>query len=97
MAPDGTAAYDRLAALHTHLLARGLTAKLTPQGLRISNPQVSGCCDKAAADLVTCRPRPEDGGALWFYTSWQEPIGPADDIIDASVFIIGYLNRRAER
>jgi hypothetical protein len=45
---------------------------------------------------ITCRPRPEDGGVSWFFTSWREPIAPSDQITDAALFVLGYLNRRPE-
>ncbi|GAA4059124.1 MULTISPECIES: hypothetical protein [Actinomadura] len=93
MGIDRRGAYDRLAVLGTYMAAKGLVTKLTADGLRVSNPQVKG--GEEAADTVTCRPRPEDGDELWFYTGRQEPITPAYDIIDAAVHIIGHLNRRA--
>lgn len=96
----GRDAEARLAALGAHLGARRLKVELTEGGLRVENPDADGCCLDAPrpCDTITCRPRPEDGGVLWFYTSWQEPIAPADQVIDTTVAILGYLSgRRAAR
>jgi hypothetical protein len=86
--PDG-----RLAALGAHLGAHGFNVELTARGLKVSNPHVAGCCSDVAqaSDTVTCRARPEDGGALWFFSSWGKPIAAADRIIDAKVVILGNL------
>lgn len=84
---------DPLAALAAHLSAHRLTVELTSRGLRVANPDAPGCCTEVghASDLITCRPRPEDFGDAWFWTSWGEPIARADRITDAAVFIRGYL------
>ncbi|TDE34996.1 hypothetical protein [Actinomadura sp. 6K520] len=87
----------RLAALAAHLAARKLDVDLSAAGLRVTNPQVKGCCTKNAADTISCRPRDEDGAALWFFTSWGEPIAPADRLTDAAVFVLGSLAVREER
>ncbi|GAA0245296.1 hypothetical protein GCM10009527_047460 [Actinomadura nitritigenes] len=90
---DRTGDYDPLAALGAHLSARRLQVELTTRGLKVLNPQTQGCCVESSrtSDTITCRARSEDGGTRWFYTSWREPIAPADQIIDASVRIVGYL------
>ncbi|MFV2172630.1 hypothetical protein ACFHW2_13760 [Actinomadura sp. LOL_016] len=61
-------------------------------------PGIGGCCDDASvpADVITCRPRPEDGGRRWFWTSWNEPIAEADRIVEATTFVLGYLAARGE-
>ncbi|TDC62428.1 hypothetical protein E1200_25770 [Actinomadura sp. GC306] len=87
----------RLAALAAHLTARKLDVDLSAAGLRVTNPQVKGCCAQNAADTISCRPRAEDAGALWFFTSWGEPIAPADRLTEAAVFVLGYLAAREER
>jgi hypothetical protein len=96
MAHDRTTPQDRLAVLGAHLSAHHLTVEPTARGLRVTNPQVAGCCAEvpAAGDLITCRPRRDDGGVIWYYTSWQEPIAPADRITDAAVALLGYLAER---
>jgi hypothetical protein len=88
MAPEA-----RLAALAAHLSARKLDVQLDSSGLRVENPQVEGCCSRNAADTVSCRPRDDDAGRLWYFTSWGEPIAPADRVTDAAVFVLGYLSR----
>lgn len=87
----------RLAALAAHLAARKLDVDLGPDGLRVTNPQVKGCCAKNAADTVSCRPRDEDAGSLWYFTSWGEPIAPADRVTEAAVFVLGRLAAKEER
>ncbi|QKG23551.1 hypothetical protein [Actinomadura verrucosospora] len=84
---------DPLAALAAHLSAHRLTVELTSRGLRVANPDAPGCCAEVgrASDLITCRARPEDFGAAWFWTSWGEPIARADRLTDAAVFVRGYL------
>ncbi|MFD0685918.1 hypothetical protein [Actinomadura fibrosa] len=95
---QATHGQGRLAALAAHLAAHRLDVDLTGRGLRVSDPRAPGCCEHAreAADTITCRARAEDDGALWFYTSWQEPIAQADRVTEATVFILGYLARAAE-
>ncbi|WP_131735970.1 hypothetical protein [Actinomadura roseirufa] len=95
---ESTTPEGRLAALAAHLGARKLTVELTPNGLLVTNQNAPGCCPETRhpRDLITCRKRPEDDGTLWLFTSWGEPIAPADQIIDAAVFILGYLGQRTE-
>lgn len=87
----------RLAALAAHLAARKLDVDLGPAGLRVANPQVKSCCAGNAADTISCRSRDEDAARLWYYTSWGEPIAPADRVTDAAVFVLGYLAAGEER
>ncbi|MDL4773664.1 hypothetical protein [Actinomadura xylanilytica] len=95
---DRTTRDARLAVLAAHLAARGFDVDLTARGLQVTNPREPGCCDAVvmAGDLITCAPRKSDGGRWWFFTSWREPIAPADEIVNATVFILGYLRRRPE-
>jgi hypothetical protein len=86
---------DPLARLAAFLGGQGLKAEPTERGLRVVNPEIAGCCSAHAADTITCRPRPEDGGRLWYWTSWGEPIAEADHIVDAALIIRGNLARRA--
>jgi len=91
-APDS---YDPLAALAVHLSARRLAVTTTAAGLRVVNKDVPGCCGaRYAADTVSCRPREDDAGTLWFFTSWGEPIAPADQVEDAGMYIHAYLSRQ---
>jgi hypothetical protein len=92
----GTTADRRLAALGAHLSAHGLTVELTSRGLRVKNPEVRGCCPEnpTLSDLIGCRARADDGGRLWFFTGWAEPIAPADQVTEAVVTIKGYLSDR---
>ncbi|WP_143220762.1 hypothetical protein [Actinomadura sp. CNU-125] len=93
---DRTFQPDPLAVLGAHLGARRLDVELTAHGLRVSNPGVGGCCDDASVlgDVITCRPRPDDGGRHWFWTSCNEPIAEADRIVEATTFVLAYLARR---
>ncbi|WP_141579644.1 hypothetical protein [Actinomadura sp. WMMA1423] len=75
----------RLAALCVHLKARGLD--VTHNGhLTV---RVEGEVPRAVH--ITCRPREKDGGALWFWTHWGEPLAEAHDVISAAVAITGLL------
>lgn len=93
---DRTTSESRLAALGAHLGARGLIVNLTARGLYVQNPEVSGCCDAAKhpADTITCRPRPDDGGRMWFFTSWGAPIAEADRITEAALAVRSNLSGR---
>ncbi|MEW2353264.1 hypothetical protein [Spirillospora sp. NPDC029432] len=81
---ERTTASSPLAVLGAHLGARGLEVKLTARGLVVANPQV-------AMDTITCRARADDFGNVWFWTSWNRPIAPADRIAEATQAVIGYL------
>ncbi|MFB4320015.1 hypothetical protein [Actinomadura sp. 21ATH] len=87
----------RLAALGAHLGTRGFVVDLTAYGLRVTDPEVAGCCEHVphAADTITCRARRDDGGRMWFFTSWGEPVAEAERIIDAALAVRGILKRRA--
>ncbi|GLZ16119.1 hypothetical protein Acsp04_63540 [Actinomadura sp. NBRC 104425] len=81
--------YDPLAALGRKLAVQGLTVTTM---LRVA--------DAAGVWLtITCRPRPEDGGRLWFFTGAGEPISETGGghERDAVLYILGRLARRAER
>ncbi|WP_433476693.1 hypothetical protein ACQPZP_06340 [Spirillospora sp. CA-142024] len=82
----------RLAALAAHLAARKLDVQLDSDGLRVRNPHVKSCCTQHTGDTISCRTRDEDGAGLWYFTSWGEPIAPADRVTDAAVFVLGYLS-----
>jgi len=85
-----------LAALAAHLGTRRFVTDLRADGLHVKNPEMQGCCDgvRRASDTITCRPREADGGRLWFWTSWGEPIAEADQVINASVTVLGNLAHR---
>ncbi|WP_433228090.1 hypothetical protein [Actinomadura formosensis] len=81
----------RLAALGAHLSARGYQIDFLGTWLKVTNADASGCCARRLSDTVTCRARPDDGNRWWYFTSWGEPIAPADQVTDAAVSIQGYL------
>ncbi|MFF5262689.1 hypothetical protein ACFY4C_27475 [Actinomadura viridis] len=87
---------DHLATLGTQLSIRGYEVKPTEHGLRVTNPKMAVCCQGTpqATVTITCRPRPEDGGRLWFYTETGEPVAEADRITDAGVNIRGRIAER---
>ncbi|GAA2398279.1 hypothetical protein GCM10010191_01240 [Actinomadura vinacea] len=78
-----------LARLGAHLGAHGFAVDLTDRGLTVSNPEVAGCCPEVArtSDTITCRSRREDGGRLWFWSSWGQPLAEADHITDALIAV----------
>ena len=83
-----------LAALAVRLEAYGLVAELTPYGVRVINPKVSGCCKEVPhpCDLIKCHSRQGHDGP-WFWTSWREPLAPAHRPDDALIRIRAYLTR----
>jgi hypothetical protein len=94
---QSTTQTNPLAALGAHLGSRGFKIDLNAHGLTVTNPKVPGCCEQVAhaGDTITCRPRPDDGGRMWFFTSWGEPIAEAHRITDAALFIRGVLSGSA--
>ncbi|MFB4300200.1 hypothetical protein [Actinomadura sp. NTSP31] len=80
-----------LGALMNRLDLYDLDVRIGRCGLHVSNPRADGCCEGAPepADMITCRSRAEDGGRLWFFTSWGEPIAEAERVVDAAVIIAG--------
>jgi hypothetical protein len=90
-------AQGRLGALKIRLETyNGLDVQLLAHGVRVTNPFKDGCCGDAPepSDLVTCKARSEDGGRLWFFHSWGEPIAEADKVVDASVAIASRLGAK---
>lgn|GEM_PF-4079493 len=57
------------------------------------------CCDgsRHASDTVSCRPRQDDGGTPWFFTSWGEPIASANQVEDAGMYVHAYLSRQPQQ
>ncbi|MFC4913193.1 hypothetical protein [Actinomadura gamaensis] len=85
----------QLAALGARLAAFGFRVELAAD-LRVVDASVRGCCAEVAhpSDRVTCRAREDDGGRLWFWTSWGEPIAEAARVEDAAIAINGMFARR---
>lgn len=81
-------AYSRLASLRAVLAGKGFETRLTESSLVVLAPADHG---PRPADTITCRERPDDGGKLWFFTSWNAPISEADHTTDAAVVIAGNL------
>jgi len=79
--------YDRL---------RALAGQLAVRGVKVAG--LLGVATEDASDAITCQPRAEDGGRLWFFTSAGEPVAEADDehLDDAALLVLGHLHRRAE-
>ncbi|MFA1545393.1 hypothetical protein [Actinomadura chokoriensis] len=85
-----TAARARLDALRVRLLAVGFGAELAAGELTVIAPVSDG---PRLSDVVTCRPRLEDDGRLWFFDHRGEPIAEADNVTDAVVHLGGTLRR----
>ena len=87
--------YVRLQVLGMHLRAHGFTVHHVAGGLVVRNMTSTGrggCGARGASgDTITCRPRGEDEGRYWYFTSWRQPIAECERITDALVFIKGYL------
>lgn len=86
-------AQARLGALMQRLDLYRLDVRLKLDGLLVTNPFRDGCCDGSPepGDTVTCRPRPDDGGRLWFAHSWGEWISEADRVVDAAMCVASRL------
>ncbi|MFA1544797.1 hypothetical protein [Actinomadura chokoriensis] len=87
--------YVRLQVLGMHLRAHRFTIHHVAGGLVVRNMTPTARSRYGAgevpSDTITCRPREEDGGRYWYYTSWQQSIAEAERITDALVMIKGYL------
>ncbi|MBE1532288.1 hypothetical protein [Actinomadura algeriensis] len=92
--PERTVSGDPLAALGAHLSAHRFTVELTARGLRVVNPRADERDN--LTELIQCRPRQDDGGRAWFWTSRNEPIAEADRITDAVVIVKGRLTARSD-
>lgn len=80
-----------LAALRGQLDRRGYLLDDTDAGLQVSNPIAS----RTLSAIVTCEPRPEDGGRLWFFqrgtwdtTAEPAPVAEADHAHFAEALVI---------
>ncbi|TDD65109.1 hypothetical protein [Actinomadura rubrisoli] len=86
---DGTEhphAYSRLFELGNALEMRRFETSLGARAvLVVQRGDATG-----RVQSITCTPRPDDGGRLWFY-SLGEPIAQADQVIDAAVIIAADL------
>jgi hypothetical protein len=80
----------RLVALAAALGQAGFTADVEQNGsdlfVRVINPGAPTCRDR-----VTVRHNFSDSSALWFYTSWTDPICPVRDIRTAVAKILAAL------
>ncbi|TDD65675.1 hypothetical protein [Actinomadura rubrisoli] len=81
-------AYPHLASLQARLNGQGFKTRLDSSSLIVIARQDEG---PRLADTITCRRRDSDGGRLWFWTSWGEPIAEAEHIVDAAVIIAANL------
>ena len=72
-----------------------LEPSFADHGLIVRAVAPNGCCQDSPrlADTIVCRPRPDDGGRSWFFTSWGKPITESDRLVDAAVYIHGSLTR----
>ena len=79
--------YDRL---------RALAEQLSRSDVKLTG--LLSVATEDAADTITCQPREDDGGRLWFFTGDGTPISEADDahLDDAAILVLGHLARRAE-
>ncbi|WP_131741249.1 hypothetical protein [Actinomadura roseirufa] len=90
--PEHPDAYARLGALMTRLHVHGMTTVLQRRSLIVINARGDGEGDPAQpSDTLTCGPREDDGGRLWFFGAWGNPIAEAGDIVGAAVVLTGKL------
>ncbi|GLZ15897.1 hypothetical protein Acsp04_61320 [Actinomadura sp. NBRC 104425] len=71
----------------------------TVRAVREVNKDVPECCDEVryVSDTVVCRPREDDGGTPWVFTSWGALIASADQVEDAAMYVYTYVSRRPEQ
>jgi hypothetical protein len=88
-----------LAALAVNLSAPRLVIDRTARAVREVNKDVPECCDEVryASDTVVCRPRVDDGGTPWVFTSWGALIAAADQVEDAAMHVYAYVSRRPQQ
>lgn len=80
--------YPRLAALRERLASYNVEMRLEMGALIV----IARTGRPRPADVVTCQERRDDGGTLWFFTSWGDPIAGADDVVDAAMRIAATLD-----
>lgn len=85
------AARARLEALKMRAAGAGLRAELEHDVLTLTAPATDD--GPGRSEKVTCLPRLEDGGALWFFDSRGKQIVDADNVVDAVVLLGGALAR----
>lgn len=92
---EGMAGRMRSLAQHRqdHLIV--LAARLSEQNLIVvlgaGKVLVRHPAHEDVADTITCQPRAEDDMALWFYTSWREPIAGAEQVTEAVAKVVAYM------
>jgi len=84
--------YDPLFALGASLGADGLKITYTAGRFHVTDEDRPG-----AGDTITCRPRPDDGGRLWFFTGAGEPLAEAAHLPDAILHLRAHLRRCADQ
>lgn len=95
--PNGDEPRKRLEALgdvitiDTPLTVRLVTPGRDEMYLRVINPNAAGL-----AEDVRCRVHDEDG-EYWFWWSWGESIGPADDLHGTALAILRVLTGNSAR
>jgi hypothetical protein len=83
--------HNHLSALGMHLRGFGYTVEFVKGGLIVRNPNTAERGTAKVADAISCRPREEDGGGYWYFTSDLRPLAEADHYTDALIAIKGYL------
>lgn len=88
---DGVTASPIIAFEHLYALAStvsrydSITVSLRDNVLHVR--QITG----GRVEEVTCSPRPDDGGRLWFWTSDRLPLGEPALLTDAALAIVRRL------
>ena len=89
--PVASEAHARLDALRMLAAGAGLDTALSYGTLTVAAPPAER--EPARTDEVSCRPRPDDGGRLWFFDGDGNPIAEADHLTDTVVHLGGTLRR----
>lgn len=84
-APPTGECRTRLAMLAMHLGVHALDAEHVGDMITARNR------DTGRTITITCHPRAEDGGALWFWADQRHPLGNATITTDAIVAVKGLL------
>ncbi|MGC4956160.1 hypothetical protein ACLQ2P_23305 [Actinomadura citrea] len=81
-----------LAALREHMTVRGFEVEFDGSSLTVKAALDGAGVPRAVK--ITCKARGSDGGRLWFWTHWGEPLAEAGDITGAEVALVGLLAAR---
>lgn len=86
-AQDSQHGKARLAALQANLTARSVPTRMDADSLAVLHPVTD-----EQVDTITCKRRPSDADAFWYWDC-VSALCPATDVIGAAVMILGSLQQ----